>query len=428
MKYIISLGAISLFSSALYANTPKNIIYMIGDGMGPAYTTAYRYYSDDPSTKDVETTIFDQLLTGMARTFPDDHTYVTDSAASATALSTGNKSYNGAIAVDTHKQPLLTMLEIAKQKNMTTALVATSQINHATPASFTAHNIHRKNYNEIANDYIDNKINAKFPVDLLLGGGNKYFIREDRNLIAEFESAGYVYKNELEQLKSIKQLPAVGLFADVAMPYVVDSGEDHLTLMTKKTLELLSNHNKEGFFAMIEGSQIDWCGHVNDIRCAMGEMNDFAQAVTLAKQFVDNHPDTLLVITADHSTGGLTLGALGEYKWETQVIKDVSVSVSQLSTQLSESADINETWNQLVKWPLSTEQSITLKKAKQIDNDALFDAVRKVINDKSYTGWTTGGHTAIDVQVFAYGMGSNKLRGHLNNTDIAKTLIEYIKD
>eukprot|EP00487_Bulimina_marginata_P011536 TRINITY_DN721_c0_g1_i4.p1 TRINITY_DN721_c0_g1~~TRINITY_DN721_c0_g1_i4.p1 ORF type:complete len:118 (+),score=18.03 TRINITY_DN721_c0_g1_i4:347-700(+) len=112
MKYIISLGAISLFSSALYANTPKNIIYMIGDGMGPAYTTAYRYYSDDPTTKDVETTIFDQLLTGMARTFPDDHTYVTDSAASATALSTGHKSYNGAIAVDTHKQPLLTMLEI----------------------------------------------------------------------------------------------------------------------------------------------------------------------------------------------------------------------------------------------------------------------------------------------------------------------------
>lgn len=426
MKYIISLGAISLFSGALYANTPKNIIYMIGDGMGPAYTSAYRYYSDDPATKDVETTIFDHLLTGMARTFPDDHTYVTDSAAGATALSTGHKSYNGAIAVDTHKKPLLTMLEIAKQKNMTTALVATSQINHATPASFAAHNSHRKNYNEIADDYIDNKINAQFPVDLLLGGGQKYFIREDRDLIAEFKSAGYVYKNQLATLDSLNQIPAIGLFADVALPYVVDSGENHLTLMTKKTLELLGNHNQEGFFAMIEGSQIDWCGHANDIRCAMGEMNDFAQAVTLAKQFVDSHPDTLLVITADHSTGGLTLGSLGEYKWETEIIKNVSVSASKLATELATAPDINATWKQFVKWPLSKEQLDALKKAKQIDGDALFTAVRKVINDKSYTGWTTGGHTAIDVPVFAYGMGSEQLRGHLNNTDIAQTLIDYI--
>ena len=140
---------------------PKNIIYMIGDGMGPAYTTAYRYYKDDKKTKVVEQTIFDQLLTGMAKTSPDDDTIVTDSAAGATALATATKTYNGAVAVDTNKKPLKTMLQLAKSKSLTTALVATSQINHATPASFVAHNESRRNYNEIANDFIDHKINGK---------------------------------------------------------------------------------------------------------------------------------------------------------------------------------------------------------------------------------------------------------------------------
>mgnify|MGYP003728278175 FL=1 len=119
----------SFFANAEQA-APKNIIYMIGDGMGPAYTSAYRYYVDDKNTKVVEPTVFDSILVGMAHTYPDDDTIVTDSAAGATALSTATKSYNGAIAVDTQKHDLKTMLEIAKERKMTTALVATSQINH----------------------------------------------------------------------------------------------------------------------------------------------------------------------------------------------------------------------------------------------------------------------------------------------------------
>jgi len=168
MKKQISLLALLCTASGAYAESaPKNVIYMIGDGMGPAYTTAYRYFKDDPATKEVEGTVFDTILKGMAHTYPDDHTYVTDSAAGATALSSGHKSYNGAVAVDTDKKPVKTMLEMAKERGMTTALVVTSQINHATPASFTAHNESRYNYDDIANDYIDNKIAGKLPVDLM---------------------------------------------------------------------------------------------------------------------------------------------------------------------------------------------------------------------------------------------------------------------
>ena len=159
----------------------------------------------------------------MAHTYPDDHTYVTDSAAGATALSSGHKSYNGAIAVDTHKKPLKTMLEIAKQQGMITALVATSQINHATPASFASHNESRRNYDEIADDYIDNKIAGKLPVDLMLGGGTKYYIREDRNLVEEFKQAGYQYSDDFATLKDIKQIPASGLFAPVGLDFALDT-------------------------------------------------------------------------------------------------------------------------------------------------------------------------------------------------------------
>ena len=162
MKYAMSAltaSCLLAFGSHAFANeVPKNIIYMIGDGMGPAFTTAYRYYSDNPNTKVVEPTIFDQIFVGMAHTYPDDETYVTDSAAGATALSTAIKTYNGAIAVDTHKKPLKTMLQVAKEKGMSTGLVSTSQINHATPASFAAHNESRRNYDEIADNYFDVKI------------------------------------------------------------------------------------------------------------------------------------------------------------------------------------------------------------------------------------------------------------------------------
>ena len=427
MKKQFGLLALLCTTGAFAQTAPKNVIYMIGDGMGPAFTTAYRYYKDDPTTKEIETTVFDTILKGMAHTYPDDHTYVTDSAASATALSSGHKSYNGAIAVDTAKKPVKTMLEIAKEQGMTTALVATSQINHATPASFAAHNESRRNYDDIANDYIDNKIAGKLPVDLMLGGGTEYFIRDDRNLVDEFKQAGYQYGDDIQNLGQITQVPAIGLYAPKGLPFALDENPTRLKQLTSKAFDLLDGHNNKGFFVMIEGSQIDWCGHANDIACAMAEMDDFAKSIETAKAYVDKNPDTILVITADHSTGGLTIGAHGQYKWETDIIKGVKATAGKLTNLLMESDNLKKVWQENTSIEFTAENEIKLKQAKAMGEKPLNLAVKSIINDLSFTGWTTGGHTASDVQVFAYGKNSDDFVGSQNNTDIAKKLIGYIE-
>ena len=427
MKKQFGLLALLCTTGAFAQTAPKNVIYMIGDGMGPAFTTAYRYYKDDPTTKEIETTVFDTMLKGMAHTYPDDHTYVTDSAAGATALSSGHKSYNGAIAVDTTKKPVKTMLEIAKEQGMTTALVATSQINHATPASFAAHNESRRNYDDIANDYIDNKIAGKLPVDLMLGGGTQYFIRDDRNLVDEFKKAGYQYGDDIKNLGQITQIPAIGLYAPKGLPFALDENPTRLKQLTSKAFDLLDGQNDKGFFVMIEGSQIDWCGHANDIACAMAEMDDFAKSIETAKAYVDNNPDTILVITADHSTGGLTIGAHGQYKWGTDIIKGVKATAGTLTKLLMGSDNLKTVWQANTRIEFTTENEIKLKQAKAMGEKTLNLAVKSIINDLSFTGWTTGGHTASDVQVFAYGKNSDDFIGSQNNTDIAKKLISYIE-
>lgn len=427
MKKQFGLLALLCTTGAFAQTAPKNVIYMIGDGMGPAFTTAYRYYKDDPTTKEIETTVFDTMLKGMAHTYPDDHTYVTDSAAGATALSSGHKSYNGAIAVDTAKKPVKTMLEIAKEQGMTTALVATSQINHATPASFAAHNESRRNYDDIANDYIDNKIAGKLPVDLMLGGGTQYFIRDDRNLVDEFKKAGYQYGDDIKNLGQITQIPAIGLYAPKGLPFALDENPTRLKQLTSKAFDLLDGQNDKGFFVMIEGSQIDWCGHANDIACAMAEMDDFAKSIETAKAYVDKNPDTILVITADHSTGGLTIGAHGQYKWETDIIKGVKATAGTLTKLLMGSDNLKTVWQANTRIEFTTENEIKLKQAKAMGEKTLNLAVKSIINDLSFTGWTTGGHTASDVQVLAYGKNSDDFIGSQNNTDIAKKLISYIE-
>ena len=181
-------------------NSPRNIIMVIADGMGPAYTTSYRYFNDDPLTEHIEDTVFDRLLVGSASTYPARISgLVTDSAAGATALATGFKTYNGAIALDVDKNSVETVLEFAKKQGKKTGVVVTSQINHATPASYLTHNENRKNYNEIADSYLDNTIKA----DVYLGGGWKYFLRDDRNLIDEFKASGFQYIDNYNLLNSL---------------------------------------------------------------------------------------------------------------------------------------------------------------------------------------------------------------------------------
>jgi len=422
---------------------PKpNIIYMVGDGMGVAYTAAYRLYQDDPATPELDKTIFDEMLVGMASTYPDDRGLVTDSAAAATALAAGVKTFNGAIGVNAQHSSIPSILDMAREQGYLTGIAVTCQVNHATPAAFVAHADSRQSYEKIADQYVDLRIGGKPKVDLILGGGRDYFIRKNRNLIKEFEALGYSYQADLQKLSHIKTLPAIGLFAKQGMEPALESANPlRLADMTAKALSLLhpeaqKNTTAKPFFLLLEASQVDWCGHANDIACAMGEMRDMAAAIKLIKAFIDKNPNTIFVATADHSTGGLSIGAKGQYQWNATVVRNVKATAPNIARKLLASKN---NWKQ--EWQAFTQ--IKLADDEQTALDALITQadennralivgqvtaqVLTLIDKYSSTGWTTKGHTGEDVQIFSYGKNHTHFSGAMDNTDIAKKLIAYLK-
>jgi alkaline phosphatase len=447
------LLATTTLSACAFADNkaPKNIIMVIGDGMGPAYTTAYRYFHDDPATAEVEQTVFDRHLVGMSSTYPAPVSgYVTDSAAGATALSSGVKTYNGAVAVDTEKKPVKTVLEQARENGKQIGVVVTSQINHATPAGYLAHNDLRKHYDAIADSYFDEKINGRFKMDIILGGGWHYFIRDDRNLVNEFKQAGFQYLDNYTQLPQVSsQQPVLGLFADKGLPWALDDSNPHrLKAMTMAATKKLAS-SKTGFFMLIEGSQIDWAGHSNDIGAAMGEMDDLAATLEYLENFVQEHPDTLVVVTADHSTGGLSIAANGEYKWQPDVLRQLKHSPKYIADKLAEVEITAENSQALFNFALTAEELAELKTTKHdpkhamaavdekgnpytdkhADNvkKALYTAVKQLFDKRTNTGWTSSGHTAVDVPVFAFGSNAEQFKGLKDNTDIAHEIFYLLK-
>jgi len=410
--------------------TPKNIIVMIGDGMGPSYTSAYRYYRDNKSTDNVEKTVFDRLLVGMASTSP--HTsdgYITDSAASATALATGVKTYNTAIAVDVNKKPLETLFEKARKAGKATGLVVTASINHATPAAFMVHNESRYNKDEIANAYFDERINGQFKADVMLGGGRKYFERDDRSLVTEFEQAGYQYIDSMNNFSSLdyNNPKVLGLFAASGLgPRLDDKTPDRLLKQTEVAVRLLEQQ-VAGFVLLIEGSQIDWAGHDNNIADAMAEMDDFAKALSWVEQYVKAHPDTLLVATADHNTGGMTLSSGEVFGWQPKWLKNIKMSPYTIAKHVIAGTLKLENIASKLGFKLSGKEFSSLNSARKLGTIDLFDAIKRLINEKTNTGWTTVGHTAVDVQVFAAGKQSKIFSGAQDNTDIGKKLLNLLK-
>lgn len=413
----------------------KNVIFLIGDGMGVSYTSAHRYLKDNPNTKMMEQTEFDKYLVGNQMTYPEDpEQNVTDSASAATAMSTGEKTYNAAIAVDNDGTELKTVLEAAKENGKATGLVATSEITHATPASFGAHDTHRKNMNAIANDYFDEKINGEHKVDVLLGGGLNNFVRPDRNLTEEFKKDGYSYVTNSEQLANDKNDRVLGLFAPGGLPKMIDRTEDIPSLeeMTNAAINRLSK-DKDGFFLMIEGSQIDWAGHDNDIVSAMSEMEDFERAYKAAIEFAKKDKHTLVVATADHSTGGYSIGANGNYNWFGEPIKAAKRTPDFMAQEIVKGADVEATLKQYISLDLTAAEIQSVKAAAEqgrADKDKgilrIDNAIEKIFDERSHTGWTTGGHTGEDVPVFAFGPGADRFAGQKDNTDHAAIIFEIL--
>jgi alkaline phosphatase len=411
----------------------KNVIFLIGDGMGVSYTSAYRYLKDNPGTKVAERTEFDKYLVGQQMTYPEDSAQnITDSASAATAMSAGVKTYNAAIAVDNDKSEVKTVLEAAKEKGKATGLVATSEITHATPASFGAHDENRKNMNSIADDYYNELIKGKHKIDVLLGGGKSNFVRPDVNLAKAFEKDGYSYVTDKNQMLKDKNEQVLGLFASEGLPKMIDRPSETPSLadMTSSAIQRL-NKDKDGFFLMVEGSQVDWAGHDNDIVGAMSEMEDFEKAYKAAMEFAKKDKHTLVVATADHSTGGFSIGAKGIYNWYGEPIKSAKRTPDFMADAIVKGADVEKTLKQYINQnvvKLTDGEIKTVTEAAKSKNVTNVDnAIEAIFDNRTNTAWTTGGHTGEDVPVYAYGPYKDRFAGQVDNTDQAKIIFELLK-
>ncbi len=269
---------------------------MIGDGMGVSQMSASYYYAK----KEPNFSRFP--IVGLSKTSSGSHK-ITDSAAGATAISTGKKTYNGAIGLDMDKECAETLLEYLSKEGKSTGLISTSSITHATPASFFAHEKSRKSAASIAKQMLE------APVDFFAGGGLKYF--ESGSLIKDLESKGFSINTtglDKSPLRLNNTSTKFGyLLASDGMPKMINGRGEFLKEASELCIEFL-NKDEDGFFIMIEGSQIDWGGHANNSQYVISEVLDFDQAVGAVLDFAEKDGNTLVIVTADHETGGFTLG------------------------------------------------------------------------------------------------------------------------
>lgn len=362
---------------SVFNNSPKvkNIILFIGDGMGAEHRKAARWSSIGNNGRLSMDTM---PVNGWIQTHSANNT-TTDSAAAATAIATGVKTNNHVIGLDDNLNYVPTILEHAKNKGKLVGLVSTTHVTHATPAAFASHIKHRKLMNEIAVQMLDTG------VDVLLGGGEDEFLptsdngcfpeageRSDgRNLINEARSNGYRHVCDPVTFNLIKPETTdrlIGLFADEGMTRPFSPS---LVSMTKKAIDILSR-NDYGFFLMVEGGQIDWASHDNDAANVITDTLAFDDAVEVAKQFAFKSNDTLIIVTADHETGGMLVS------------------------------------------PTPTGQP---------DEDGPFSTPD---GNLFYINWSTKAHTEANVPVSSQGPSSHRLRGINDNTFIYKVMIDLL--
>ncbi|MFX1515435.1 MAG: alkaline phosphatase [Promethearchaeota archaeon] len=278
-------------------NSGLSVILMIGDGMGYDHVDLARLVEvgeggrlnmdELPIIADVTTQDYDGL--------------VTDSAASATALATGDKTNSGKLAIGPSGEILPTILECATTLEKSTGLITTTEIVHATPAGFFAHVAVRYDYHEILDQLVD-----EADVDVIMGGGRDRFDELEK---AKMKIREYTFVENRSQLFEVNGSRVLGLFTPESFPYEIDRNREivpSLAEMTDKSLEILSQ-DPDGFFLMVEGGLIDWAGHANNKTNDALETIEFDKAVGVAIDYVKNHPNTILIVTADHETGGLNI-------------------------------------------------------------------------------------------------------------------------
>jgi alkaline phosphatase len=281
------------------AQPAKNIVLMIGDGMGLSQISAGMIRNNN-------TLFLEQFpVVGLHKAYSSDN-LITDSAAGATAFATGIKTYNGAIGVTADQKPAPTILEQAEERGMATGMVVTSTVVHATPAAFIAHVKDRNMYENIALGFLQTEI------DLVIGGGSKYFNRrsDQRNLYGLLQEKGYYVSDfSIEPLIDIALDFTKNLvyFTSESDPPTVQQGRNFLIPASQLACNFLSRRSDKGFFLMIEGAQIDWAGHANNTSYMVSEMIEFDKAIGEVLKYAKEDGNTLIIVTGDHETGGFSI-------------------------------------------------------------------------------------------------------------------------
>ena len=442
LAYIVIITIILSSSILSFAAQAKNIILMIGDGMGPAHLHITWLYATRHLGKDlVMIEIMNKGQTAYMVNDTADST-VTESAAAAVQMATGVKVLARSIGIGPDGKVLKTILEMAKEKGKTTGLVTTAGITDATPAAFAAHVERRSEEERIAEQLVNSNVN------ILFGGRKAFFLpeaeagrrKDDRNLIREAKQNGYEFVSTAEEMKKAQGEKIIGLFNQGSMLFEIDrkgSQEPSLAEMASKALDVLSR-NKNGFFLMVEAGRIDHAAHMNDIGALLWDTLAFDEAIRVAYEFQKAHPDTLLIITADHETGGLAMlpySSTGrEYEGiNLEAISKIKGSSERRNKEMGEDPSpekIKEIMKKYYDIDLTEEQVKVIREnpLKQLDPKHFYygrnSAIAFVLRPYHRIGWATDSHSGTPLFLWGIGPGSNKLKGWKHNTEVFKVMKE----
>lgn len=454
--YFLLCASLSLFAQG----KAKYVFYFIGDGMGMNQVNGTEtFLAATEGYIGISPLCFGQFpITGLVTTFSATNG-VTDSAAGGTALAVGSKTKNGTIGLaQDQTTKIQSVAEQAKAAGYAVGIATSVSIDHATPASFYAHVKDRGMYHQIGKDLIKANFDFYAGSDFLKPHNKE--LSGDKDLYAQCQEAGYViakgYDDFLKKPKRAKkviltQTEDANKEDRSSLPYAIDRTDGALKLsdITKAGISTLER-SKKGFFFMIEGGKIDWACHSNDAATVFKEIMDLDEAVKVAFDFYKQHPDeTLIIVTADHETGGIALGT-GAYELHTDFLRFQTKSAgafSKMIAQQHQKEGENFTWefvkqqleNNFGFWtnvPLNNRDTDRLKKAYKDfcdgvakDTRTLYESeniiaatARKIMAQKAMIGWTSGGHSNGYVPVFAIGAGAEAFTGRIDNTDIPKKI------
>jgi alkaline phosphatase len=468
-------------------NKKRNLIFMVSDGMGPASLSLTRSFRQFVSSLPTDSTLhLDDHFWGTSRT-RSSNSLVTDSAAGATAFSCARKSYNGAIAMLPGYRPCGTVLEAAKRAGYKTGLVATTDVTDATPACFAAHVAYRSQMDEIALHEIgESHPLGERVVDLLMGGGRCHFLGNDSLGSCRADAVdvvgiarerfGWSYAGDrgafdrLSRGKNVT-LPLLGLFADADVPFEIDRRAmadvyPSLSEMAETALTALEEATRDGdkgFFLMIEGSRIDHAGHVNDPAAQVWEVLEYDKTFKVVLDFLErSETEGIVVSTSDHETGGLATAwrkfllfslnkdmqflthpleapdELPVYNWYPSVLAKANASAEHLARLLhqhilaspTESKESLTEWinKELVTSRLGISDALEMELNALASNPGAAIAIfSKMISMRARIGWSTRGHSAVDVNIYSSGgPAADEIRGNVENTDIGAFLSRYL--